>query len=88
MVHSMHFIKTGCTSEISQISGFQNYFLKKYLTFKFLIQKAQFAMTDPLGFNAFIYYSGALLECFSSTRNFEEKLYLCTVGTVYVLIRQ
>ena len=50
MAHSIDFMKTGCTSKISQISEFQNH-LPKNLTFIFLSlranQKNQFAMTDP-----------------------------------------
>ena len=51
MAHIMHFMKTGCTSTISQTSGFQKYLLKN-LTCIFLSIRANsentFAMTDPV----------------------------------------
>ena len=56
MAHSIDFMKTGCTSKISQISEFQNHLPKK-LKFNFSIKhpkqikkkkKKQFAMTDPV----------------------------------------
>ena len=52
MAHSIDFMKTGCTSKISQISEFQNHLPKKiyhsYFYLSELIQKNQFAMTDPV----------------------------------------
>ena len=42
----MHFIKAGFNSKISQISEFQNHLLYFYVSD--LIQKTQFAMTDPV----------------------------------------
>jgi hypothetical protein len=51
MIHSRHFIKTGFTGKISQISGFQNLLKKILLAYFYLskmIQKNQFAMTDPV----------------------------------------
>ena len=41
--YSIHFIKTGGTSKISQISGFQHH-----------LQKTLFAMTDPVNRSASI----------------------------------
>ena len=48
MVHITHFMKTGLTSKISQISEFQNHPLKKLSCFYLseLIKTKQFAMTD------------------------------------------
>ena len=52
MGHIMHFMKTGCTSKISQISGFLKHIPKKNLIAYFylseLIQKNHFALTDPV----------------------------------------
>ena len=52
MAHSVDFTKTGCTSKISQLSGFHNH-LPKNLTCIFLslradLEKKQFALTDPV----------------------------------------
>ena len=47
------FMKTGCINKISQISGFQSHLLRKILLAYFylseIIQKIQFAVTDPVG---------------------------------------
>ena len=52
MAHSMHYMKTGCPSEIYQISGFQNHFQTKSNLCISICQtkskKNQFAMTDPV----------------------------------------
>ena len=51
MTKGMHLMKTGCNGKISQFSGFHNH-LQTKLTCIFylseLIQKTQFAMTDPV----------------------------------------
>ena len=53
IAHRMHFINTVCNSNISQIYGFQNHHQTKsnlhtYFYFSELIQKTQFATTDPV----------------------------------------
>ena len=46
--NSIDFMKTGSTSKIYQISEFQRYFQTKYLYLIEVIQKIQFAMTNPV----------------------------------------
>ena len=53
MAHIMHFMKAGCTRKISQISGFQKQIPKKFKLpitnyLSELVQKTQFALTDPV----------------------------------------
>ena len=53
MAQCMHIMKTGCNGKISRVSEFQNHLLKvSSLHISIcLIQKSQFAMTDPLFLN-------------------------------------
>ena len=93
MTHSIGFTKTGCTSKISQISGFKNRLPKKSDLHVVSIsqsqfRKNQFALTDPVGISAG-YLMWEIVTFFlnqsTNSQNFIAKLDFLTLETFFFL---